>query len=200
MMKKLSIFLLIILVLLASILACNLPFSSFLSKSTQEAVSTMDAVPPTEALDATQAVAQAEEEIESAIATVQSGGPIELQFTEAQLTALAANELENYSEVSISDIHIGLQAGQIQISGKAQSGAFNLPAEIVIAVQTDGKGGLDYQVVHAVFGPLPIPESMLNELTKQLEIGIGNQLIGSDVYIDDVTIENGILIIKGQLP
>jgi uncharacterized protein YpmS len=193
-MKKLHIFILIILVILASILACNLPFSSKLSEPTQAAVT------PTEGLDATQAVAEVEEEIESVIATVQSGGAIEMEFTEAQLTTLAASELEKYSEVSISDIHIGLQAGQIQISGKAQSGAFNLPAEIVIAVQTDGKGGLDYQVVHAVFGPLPIPESMLNEMTQQLEIGIGDQLIGSDVYIDDVTIENGILVIKGHIP
>jgi uncharacterized protein YpmS len=193
-MKKLHIFILIILVILASILACNLPFSSKLSEPTQAVVT------PTEGLDATQAVAEVEEEIESVIATVQSGGAIEMEFTEAQLTTLAASELEKYSEVSISDIHIGLQAGQIQISGKAQSGAFNLPAEIVIAVQTDGKGGLDYQVVHAVFGPLPIPESMLNEMTQQLEIGIGDQLIGSDVYIDDVTIENGILVIKGHIP
>ena len=193
-MKKLSILLLVILVLLASILACSLPFSSLLSKPTQEAL------PPTEVLDVTQAVAQAEQEIESAIETVQSGGPIEIEFSEAQLTALAASELANYSEVNISDIYVGLRAGQIQISGKAQSGGFNLPTEIVIAVQADGNGGLDYQVVHAVFGPLPIPESMLKELTQQLKIGIGNQMIGDDVYIDDVTIENGILVIKGHIP
>jgi len=193
-MKKLHIFILIILVLLASILACNLPFSSNLSEPTQAAVT------PTEGLDATQAVAEVEEEIESVIATVQSGGAIEMEFTEAQLTTLAASELEKYSEVSISDIHIGLRAGQIQISGRAQSGGFNLPAEIVIAVQADGKGGLDYQVVRAMFGPLPIPEGMMNELTQQLKIGIGDQLIGSDVYIDSVLIENGILVIKGHIP
>ena len=193
-MKKLHIFILIILILLASILACNLPFSSNLSEPTQAAVT------PTEGLDATQAVAEVEEEIESVIATVQSGGAIEMEFTEAQLTTLAASELEKYSEVSISDIHIGLRAGQIQISGRAQSGGFNLPAEIVIAVQADGKGGLDYQVVRAMFGPLPIPEGMMNELTQQLKIGIGDQLIGSDVYIDSVLIENGILVIKGHIP
>jgi len=193
-MKKLHIFILIILILLASILACNLPFSSNLSEPTQAAVT------PTEGIDATQAVAEVEEEIESVIATVQSGGAIEMEFTEAQLTTLAASELEKYSEVSISDIHIGLRAGQIQISGRAQSGGFNLPAEIVIAVQADGKGGLDYQVVRAMFGPLPIPEGMMNELTQQLKIGIGDQLIGSDVYIDSVLIENGILVIKGHIP
>jgi uncharacterized protein YpmS len=184
-MKKLFPFLLVLLVLLISILACNLPSTS---SST-----------PTEIPVSSQAVEQAKEQVKSAIATVQSGGDIEMQFTEDQLTSLAAEELAKYAEADISNIQVGLQDGQIIISARARQSGFDLPAKIAIAIKTDGQGGLDFQIISATIGPLPVPESMLNELTSQLEIGLREQMVTNDVYIDDVSIADGLLIIKGHL-
>ena len=184
-MKKLFPFLLVLLVLIISILACNLPFPS--------------SATPTEIPVSTEAVEQAKEQVKSAIATVQSGGDIEMQFTETQLTSLAAEELAKYAEADISNIQVGLQDGQILISARAKQGGFDLPAKIAIAVQTDGQGGFDFRVVSAAIGPLPVPDSMMDELTSQLEIGLRDQMVADDVYIDDISIADGLLIIKGHL-
>lgn len=187
----------VILILTLAALACNLPFSG-----RQSPESTLPIEVPqvaTEIPVSTEAAQQAKEEVKSAIATVQSGGPIEMQFTEAQLTSLAASELGNYAEANIQNIQVRLQNGQIQISASAEQNGFKMPANIAIAVQADGQGGLDYQVASATIGPFPLPAAMMDELTAQLDQGLTNQLNASNIYIENVTIANGLLTINGRL-
>lgn len=190
--------LLVILTLTLTALACNLPFTA--NQQSKEA--TLPVEIPTKATEipvTTQAVEEAKEEVKSAIATVQSGGPIQMEFTEAQLTSLAAAELNNYQEGNIENIQVRLQSGQIIISATAEQNGFRLPLEISIAVQADGMGGLDYNVNSATVGPIPLPEAMMDELTTQLDQGLNSQLDVNNVHIENVTIANGKLSISGHL-
>ena len=195
-MKNTYRLLLVSLFLTLSILACNLPFLSSAQKPTQEATVQLEA---TEIPVTTQAVEQAKAEVKSAVATVASGGSIEMQFNETQLTSLAANELNQYAEANIKDIQVHLQKGQIQISAISEQGLLDLPADIAIAVQADGQGGLDYRIVSATIGPFPIPDSMMDELTSQLDRGLSTQLQANDIFIDNVNIANGFFTISGHL-
>jgi uncharacterized protein YpmS len=179
-------------------LACNLPFKA--DRQSQEVTLPVEApANATEIPVTTQAVEEAKEEVKSVIATVQSGGPIQMEFTETQLTSIAAAELKNYQEANINNIQVRLQSGQIIISATAEQNGFKLPAEIAIAVQADGLGGLDYSVISATIGPFPVPEAMMDELTTQLDQGLNSQLDVNNVYIENVTIANGILSITGRL-
>jgi uncharacterized protein YpmS len=165
-------------------LSCNLPGSRKAPKPTPIPVST-------------ESVQELEDEIESAIATAQSGGPIELTFTEQQLTSLAATELQSQQDLGIQDVQVHLRNGQIQITGTVEQSGFDLPFNVALTVAVDAQGVPHTSIVDASVGPLPLPHSMQDQLTAQLDQVIASQY-ANNVIVESITIYDGYMTIRGH--
>lgn len=188
--RKTLILLIIFLLLLAS-LSCNLVK---LSTGEDEGDGELKSIPAS-----TEAVEDLKEGVQSAIATAQSGGPIQLVITEAQLTSLAVMRLQAPAESSIEDIQVHLRDGQIRISGTVEQNGVDLPLNISLEVFVEPTGLLHSEVITATVGPFPLPESVLDQITAQLDQALMTQFKAGDLVVDSVTIAEGTMTILGHV-
>ena len=137
-------------------------------------------------------------QVSSAIETVTSGGPITLEFTEAQLNELASQELAGYDQVQ--DLHITLGSGTMQVSGKALQSGMSLPLTINLKVNVDAQGRPHAEILSGKAGPFPLPQSILDEVSVQVDQLIQDQLDSTryNLFVDSVLIENGKLTIAAH--
>jgi uncharacterized protein YpmS len=181
-----SISLAIAALILAS-LACNLPGS----RQEQPAAP----VPIT-----TEAVEDLQENVQTAAETAQSSGEINLVITEAQLTSMLAFELQKQEEPILTEPQIYLQNGQIQLNGNVHQGGVNAPLEMSMEVTVNDQGRPDYRVTSAKLGPFPLPDSILDQLTAQIDQAFAEQ-IGPElenVEIESIDIAAGQMVIQGH--
>lgn len=172
--------LLILSLLLAAMLACNLPSSSSEPSPTAIPVST-------------QAVADLATQVVQAASTAQAGGPIVLEMTEAQLTSAAAMELQAQGEESIQNIQVRLRNGQMIVEGTTKQGGFDLPVSIALQPTVDAQGVPKSQVVEASVGPFNLPDSVVNEISARFDQLLTEQLGATSqaIAVDSITIADG---------
>lgn len=184
--QKFITFLLTMLTLVT--LACNL---TMLPRASQ----------PTPVPVSSEAVDELIENVEGAVETAIATGMIQITFTEEQLTSLAAMELAASGETRVRDVQILLRNGLMHISGTAVQGGFQLPLSIDVRFYIDEHGKPHSQVVSAKAGIFSVPESMISELTTQLDQAIQDQIntYGENVYIHSIVIENGTMTITGEI-
>jgi uncharacterized protein YpmS len=181
----------IIMVLAALILAslaCNMPAINWQAPATET-------IPVS-----TEEVQNLEVTLEAAAATAQSNQSLTIQVTEAQLTSLVALELSNQEDPILHDPQVFLRDGQIELHGNVHQGGLVLPLSMIVTVSIDEQGKPDYQVVSANLGPLPLPQSMLDQLSGQLDQTLANEM-GPElekVFIEDITIADGVMTIAGR--
>ncbi|MBN1146412.1 MAG: hypothetical protein JXA78_04090 [Anaerolineales bacterium] len=148
----------------------------------------------------TEALEQLGEEVQSAVETAQSGGPIQMTITEQQLTSLAVMGVQSGPDVNIKNLQVHLQNGQIQITGQAESKGFNLPVSITLEISVDANGQPHSNVITAKVGPFSIPDSMLEQITTQLDQALMNRLVAENMVIDSIHIADGAMTITGHAP
>ena len=187
--KRKPLILFTIFLLLIASLSCNL-----VNLSTGEEEDVFKYIPAS-----TEEVENLEEGVQSAIATAQNGGPIQLVITEAQLTSLAVMQLQAPEGSRIDDIQVHLRDGQIRISGIVEQNGMDLPMSISLEVFVGPTGQLHSEVITATIGPFPLPESVLNQITAQLDQALSTQFIADDLVVDSVTIADGTMIILGHV-
>ncbi len=174
--------------LLAASLACNFPGAG--KPATQEPVAV-----------SSQAVTDLQQNLESAAATAASGGAVSLVITEGQLTSLAAIELQSLQEPRIENIQILLRDGQIQVSGKLFQGDLSANLKMALTVSIGADGLPKTQAVSASLGPIPIPDSLLSQLTDEMDRLLASQLSqnGQTVVVQSITISDGVMAITGSV-
>lgn len=173
--------------LILAALACNLPGS----RQEQQAAP----IPVT-----TEAVQDLQENVQTAAETAQTSGEINLVLTEAQLTSMIAFELQKQEEPILTEPQVFLQNGQIQLTGNVHQGSVNAPLEMNLEVTVDEQGRPDYRVTSAKLGPFPLPDSMLDQLTAQIDQTFSEQ-IGPElenVEITSIDIAAGQMVIQGH--
>jgi len=155
---------------------------------------------PTPIPVSTESVQELEEEIRSAAATAQSGGPIELTFTEQQLTSLAATQLVSQPDTPVNDVQVRLRNGQVEITGSAERSGLDLPFSVTLTISVDAQGVPRSSIIDASVGPLPVPQSILDQITARLDEIIISQYTsyGNDIVVDSITIYEGYMTIKGH--
>jgi len=110
-------------------------------------------------------------------------------------------ELAASGETRVRDIQILLRNGLMHISGTAVQSGFQLPLSIDVRFYIDAQGKPHSQVVSAKAGIFSIPDSMVAELTAQLDQAIQEEIntYGENVYIHSIVIENGVMTITGEI-
>ncbi len=172
--------LLVLSLLLAAMLACNLPGGS--------------AEPPQPTIPvSTESVVQLATQVVQAASTAQAGGPIVLEMTEAQLTSAAAMELQSQGEQSIRDIQVHLRNGQMVVTGTTTQSGLDLPVELVIQPTVDAQGVPQSKVVEASVGPFNLPQGTVDEISNRFNQLLLQQLgeTSQAIAVDNITIADG---------
>jgi uncharacterized protein YpmS len=186
-MKKSISILLIIVVLTVTSLACNLTRRLFAAPEPTIPVTTESA----QSLEST---------LENAYEQAQQTGEINFTITEEQLTSMAALQLSQLGEQSIQNLQVYLRDGQIQVTGNVSTQGIQAPAKIIGTVTVDSSGIPSFNVSSATVGPFSIPSSTINNLETQFNQIFLNQInqIYPNLFIEQITIENGVMSIQGH--
>jgi uncharacterized protein YpmS len=182
-----SVFILTILaVLLLASLACNLPAIA-ISRSQTNTNNTPNTEPT---LSTEPPVSNAPE----------NSTPFAIALTEGQLNAIIQQELGQQTGETIRDLQLRLQNGQIHLTGAVTQNGLNLPLNLAIEAGTNGQGGITFHVVSASAGPLPLPQSMRDQIEALLNQNLQpviNQL-SNNMYIESITISDGVMNVTGH--
>jgi hypothetical protein len=146
----------------------------------------------------TEAAGQFENLVTQAVGSSRDG-EVSIVVTEEQLTSYLALRLQETPDAPLQDVQVYLRDGQIILFGNAQVGSFNAPAEIRLTVATNPEGGVDVDVSDANFGPVPVPQSMLDTLSATLDEAMSGQFgpQATGVRVSSLTIGDGEMTITG---
>lgn len=174
--------------LLLAMLACNFPGS------------TGDPPPASPVPVSTEAVLDLEQNLEGAAATAQTSGEVNVTLTEEQMTSLVALEAQKQSEPMLTKPQVFLRDGQVQLRGDVHQGGLNAPLVMNMTVSADDQGRPVYKVISAKLGPFPLPDTILSQLTDQIDQAFKNQA-GSEmdkIFIENITIAEGQMVVRGR--
>jgi uncharacterized protein YpmS len=177
----------LLLVLLASSLACTLP-AAFRPTPTSTPVPVSTADPE-----------ELQQELATAASQFSETGNLSITLTEQQLTAYLVEALAQQSDLQVIEPQVILQEGEIQISGKTVFGKLNVPVQIIFRPVAES-GQLKLEVVSANFGKIPVPEKFLTQITDLVNQNLNENLTvdGRQVEIDSVEIATGKMTVTGK--
>ncbi len=187
--KKLNLIFFLAVILAAS-LACNFP--GYGGK-----VATPTAPVPV----SSEAVEQLEATLQSAVETAVSGGKVDLAITEAQLTSLAALELQAIQEPKVENVQIRLRDGQVMTTAKVTLNGIAMDLALTSRVIIGPDGLPKSQTVSAKLGPLPIPDNMLQLFTQEVDALLADQMVfqGQRIFVESLNIADGVMLVTGYL-
>jgi uncharacterized protein YpmS len=148
----------------------------------------------------TEAVETLEENAQDAAQAFQDSGEINMEVTEEQLTSLVAFELQKQQDPVLQNPQVYLRDGQVQLRGDVQQGGIAAPLEMNMTVFADADGRPQYEVVSAKVGPFPLPQSILDQMTSQIDAVFASQFgaEAENIYIEQITIADGRMNIQGR--
>jgi uncharacterized protein YpmS len=170
-------------------LACNLPGRK---KSTQAPTETIPAV--------TEEIQKTQEPLQLTLPTATPSSQFILEMNESQMTSLVASELQNQTDPALNNPQVRLRNGQIEFEADVNQSGLSLPLRLAVAVKVDDQGKPDYEITSANLGPLPLPESILEQFSNQLDLVLADQLKvdGKDLALDNITIQDGLMTATGH--
>lgn len=177
-------YVLVVLTLISAGLACALPGGPKLPASP---------IPVS-----TEAAGEMQTTVQTAVAAAAQSGTLELTFNEEQITSYVAVKLAEQTEAPFTDPQIFLRDGKIQIFGTAHAGQLTANASIILSASVDAEGQLSLSVDQADFGPVPVPDNILQDVSTQLETALTEQT-GSNVTLTNVIIAEGTLQLTGTI-
>lgn len=128
-------------------------------------------------------------------------GLVTLTITEVQATSLVATKLAERGNPSFTDPQVFLRDGNVQVFGNVQRGSIVASVQIELSVSVDQNGGPKFEITSADFGPLPVPEGLLDNLSAMIDEAFTGE-IGSAVsgfQIDGILIADGVMAITGRV-
>lgn len=173
------------LTLIFTSLACSLPQVVFGSRAVEVSE---------------EAAASFEENLQDTAEEFKDTGQLEITISESELTSYIATQLNQSPNPAFTNPQIFLRDGQIQLTGNVDQGTITLPLKAALTVQADGFGGVDYEVVSASIGPLKLPAEMLNLVADQVQKSVGSNIALQipNIYVEEITVSDGNLVIKGH--
>jgi len=148
----------------------------------------------------TEALDQVQESLDAARQSVQPGELVTLTFTESQLSSVLASELDARPGSLIQDPQVYLKDGYLDIYGQVSKGFLAGSVHLTVDVSFDENGNPKLNIVSADMGPVPLPEWILEKVSKLLDESftgtIGPVLTG--IRIEGIVIDDGVMVILGR--
>ena len=176
-------------VLIFASLACNLPRSK---ESTSIPSETVPA--------ATEEILITQEPLQPTLPAANSSSQFVLEMDENQMTSLVASQLQDQTDPAINNPQVRLRNGQIEFEANVNQSGLSLPLRLAVAVTVDDQGQPDYEITSANLGPLPLPESILEQFSNQLDQVLADQLTvdGENLILDSISIHDGLMTATGH--
>ena len=148
----------------------------------------------------TEAAGELEQLWQDAIENSQNG-EVSVVMTEAQVTSYVALKLAENPDSPFEDVQVFLRDGNIIMQAKAQAGEMSVPAQVVLGVTPNAESQPTITIEEADLGPLPLPDSILSDISDGLNDLIAGQLGGqaSNFNITSITIADGQMAVSGTV-
>ncbi len=120
-------------------------------------------------------------------------GNVAITVTEAQITSYVVQNLkDNYSPI-LSDPVIVFQPGHIELYGTIKGDNISANGRVVMTVTVDDEGQPVVDISEANFGPIPIPPSLLKNLSTAVDKSIADSMkdYQSDYRLASITFNTG---------
>ena len=129
-------------------------------------------------------------------------GQFSVVMTEEQLTSYVSVKLaEQEEELPLEDVQIFLRNGNMTMKANAKIGAIVAPATIDFNVTVNAEGKLEAAIEDADFGPVPVPDSMLESLNESINESLTNELTinSTEITLESIAIADGKMSVSGTV-
>jgi hypothetical protein len=102
--------------------------------------------------------------------------------------------------MDIRDPQVFLRDGQIQFFATVEQPNWEAVLKLVLTLDVDTVGNPEFSFVSAKIGPLDVPDSILEDIELYVDRAFASQIDqrASDIRVESITIEDGVMTIKGQ--
>ena len=147
----------------------------------------------------TEAVQSLQDDLNTAIEQLKKSGKVRMVIEEEELTSMLALELQKQENPVLVSPQVFLRDGQVRVNGRVNQSGLNADLEVVVEITVTEDGQPSYQVVDATIGSLPLPSSMMDDLSDRIDAAFQNNISPkiANVYIESVTIADGVMVIVG---
>jgi hypothetical protein len=165
-----------------SILACRYP--GFQSNSVERAPSDLATLEPGQPI----------------LGITPSGAATIIVLNETQINSVIQQALASQPELPVQNVRISLQEGSGTISGNVQQNGLDLPLTVTLSASVDGQGGVNFNVESASIGFLPLPQSMLDQISAQINQSLRSEIIRAtnNIFVEAISISDGLLTVTGR--
>ena len=164
-------------------------------------LSRLGAPPPPERVEVSQEAAQRlEKKVKEAMSGT-SNGEFTITATDEEVTSLIAEQLEKSSDTPMRDVQVHFGDDRIHVWAIfADVAPFDVGVSLV-ATATVVNDQLQVEIVESSAGVIPVPQSLLNSLSRVINETIAEAEIKAQnkVQITKVTIGDGEITISGKL-
>lgn len=147
-----------------------------------------------------QAANELKETLDYAFNNPDPSGLITITLTEPQLTSLLEQQLSQQPQPYLQDSQVFLQNEQVEIFGVIQMSAVKANARFILQVGTDQNGKLTATLISVDLGPLPAPQSLVENISALIDSAMQESIssMTSSIKIENVNITNGLMTISGR--
>jgi uncharacterized protein YpmS len=130
-----------------------------------------------------------------------NGDKATITLSEAQISGYMDKYLSENNQLPIQKPQVHLQNGQIDFSGVLNQGLISGNIQLTLQPTVTPDGGIHLSVVKATMGQYPLPQSLLDSFSTQIDQS-ASQLLSpttTGYKIETISIENGLMIIQAKV-
>jgi uncharacterized protein YpmS len=178
--------LLVMLVLLASVLACNMP-------------TTGSGRPPTAVPISDQDLQQMEENLKATLQA--SSGEITFTLTEQQINSIISAKMAGQTDQIITEPAVKLTNGTMEVYGKLTQSGIALNLTVILKPGVDSAGKPNLEVSDIKMGGLPVPDELKNQIGTLVDQAFQEYLSGQNqgFKASKITIDEGKMTVTGSI-
>ncbi len=179
--------LLILMVLAAASMACNLP--------SQGATP-----PPAEPSLNPQEMDQLEDQLKATLANSEPNSDVTVTITQQQLNTFISTKIAEEPNSPIQNPQVVLTGGQMEIYGTVSQGGISLDSKTVARPGINPDGSPSIEVVSIHLGAIPAPDSIKGQVSAIVEEALRDYLAdnANSFKITNITVTEGQMTVTGQ--
>jgi uncharacterized protein YpmS len=148
----------------------------------------------------TEELQQFEEEVAATLANPDPSGEVSITITDQQMNAYLANNMDSaQTDPSIQDPQAHFTDGKVEIYGKVSQSSITVDAKFVLVPEIDAEGRPDLRVESINLGPLPVPDTMVQQVDERVDGLLDDYLssVDENFTVKDITVTEGKMTVTG---